>query len=80
MKLNLLSKKVVNSCKTCIKFSKPSPGPIVTFLKADNFNETMSLDLHQLEPGLWYMHMVDEFTKCSAAAIITSKSHCANIL
>ena len=58
---------------------KPSPGPIVAFSKVDDFNETMSLDLHHLQPGLWCMHMIDEFTKFSAAAIIASKSHCENI-
>ena len=70
--------KVVNSCKTCIKFRKPLPRPIVAFLKADDFNETVS-DLRQLQPGLWHVHIIDEFTKFSAAAIIMSKSHFRNI-
>ena len=71
--------KVVNLCETCIKFRKLLPQPIVAFLKVDDFNETVSLDLHQLQLGLWYMHMKDEFTKFSAAAIIASKIHGANV-
>ena len=48
-----LVKKVIDSCKTCIKFRKPKPRPIAAFSKADDFNETVSLDLHELKPGLW---------------------------
>ena len=77
--IKLIIKKVVNLYETCIKFRKPSPQTIVAFLKADDFNETVSLHLHQLQPGLWYMCMIDEFTKFSATAVITSKSHSANI-
>ena len=53
---------------------------IAAFSKTEDFNKIMSLDLHQLEPGLWCMHMIDEFTKFTAAAIINSKIHCANII
>ena len=74
-----LVKKVIDSCETCIKFRKPKPRPIVAFSKADDFNKTVSLDLHELKPGLWYFHMVDEFSRFSAAAIITNKSHCAKV-
>ena len=69
--IKLIVEKVVNLCETCIKFRKPSPRPIVAFSNADDFNDTVSPDLHQLQPGLWYMHMIDKFTKFSAAAIIT---------
>ena len=74
-----LVKKVIDSCKTCIKFRKPKLRPIVAFSKADDFNKTVSLDLRELKPGLWYFHMIDEFSRFSAAAIITNKSHCAKV-
>lgn len=61
-----LLKEVVHYCATCIKFKKPSSFPIVALSKADDFNETLSVDLHELKrgPKLWYMHMMDEFTRC----------------
>ena len=31
------------------------------------------MDLHQLEVNLWYMHVIDEFTRYSNAQIIRSK-------
>ena len=71
--IKLIIKKVVNLYETCIKFRKPSPQTIVAFLKADDFNETVLLHLHQLQPGLWYMCMIDEFTKFSATAVITKQ-------
>ena len=77
--IKFLVKKVIDSCETCIKFRKPKPRPIVAFSKADNFNKTVSLDLHELKPGLWYFHMIDKFSRFSAAAIITNKSHCAKV-
>ena len=34
--------RVVNLCETCIKFRKLLPQPIVAFLKADDFKETVT--------------------------------------
>ena len=72
-------KDVVNSCTTCIKFKKPSSRPIVGLSKAEDFNQTVSIDLDELKPKLWYMLMVDEFTRYSAAAIISTKTVTAKI-
>ena len=33
----------------------------------------ISMDLHQLEPNMWYMHIIDEFTRFSNAHIIRHK-------
>lgn len=29
--------------------------------------------LHELEPGVWYLHVIDHFTSFSAASIVTAK-------
>ena len=75
-----LVEKIIDSCETCIKFRKPKPRPIVAFSKADGFNKTVSLDLHELKPGLRYFHMIDGFSRFSAGAIITNKSHCPKVI
>ena len=62
-----------------MKFRKPKPRAIVAFSKADDFNKTVSLKLHELKPSLWYFHMIDEFSRFSAASIITNKSHSAKV-
>ena len=71
--LSTLIKDVVNSCTTFIKFEKPNSRPIVGVSKAEEFNQTISMDLQEIKPKLWYAHMVDEFTRYSAAAIISTK-------
>ena len=74
---NLLNPEL-SSCTTCFKFKKPSQ-PIVGLSKEEDFNQTVSVDFDKLNPKLWYMHMVEEFTRYSAAAIISTKTITAKI-
>lgn len=32
------------------------------------------MDLHELEPGVWYLHAIDHFTRFSAGSILTTKN------
>ena len=64
---------VIEWCKACQKFRKPHPKPVPAFTKLDSFNETLSLDLHELKPNLWYLQVADEFSRFSAAPLITNK-------
>ena len=66
-------KEVVDNCETCFKFQRPVPKPAVGFPLATDFNETVAVDLHELDTNKWYLHIIDEFTRFSAGAIITSK-------
>ena len=50
------------------------PRPAVGLPRAYDFNDTVAMDLHQLGPNLWYLHLIDEFCRFSNAAIIKSKS------
>ena len=61
---------VVQSCDTCIRFARGPPRPVVGLSKAKDFNEIISLDLHEINSGLYYFHMIDEFTRYSIAVII----------
>ena len=45
-------------------------------LRAEDFNQTVSADFHQLSTNLWYMHFVNEFTRHSAAVIVRKKVVC----
>ena len=55
--------KNVTKCNTCLQFKHSTTRPALAFLKADDFNQTISVDLHYLERNLWYLHMIDEFTR-----------------
>ena len=74
--INVLIEGIVNTCETCIKHinKNPVPRPVVTFSRVTDFNETVSLDLHELQPNVWYLHVIDEFTRYSNAGIVRSKN------
>lgn len=54
-------KDVVKNCETCIRYSEPKPA--VGLPMASAYNETVAVDLHELEPGVWYLHAIDHFTR-----------------
>ena len=66
--------KVVSHHQMCQQYKKPVPRSMVGFPKANYFNETVTMDLHQLGPNLWYLHLIDEFSRFSIDVIIKSKS------
>lgn len=76
--LSLLD-KIVSECPVCMKFRKPAPKPIVGYPLATDYNQTVALDLHQINKNTWYLHIIDEFSRYSAGCITKSKegSHIA---
>ena len=71
--MNLLS-EVIQKCEICVKNKRPPPRPAVGLPLATDFNEVVAVDLHEIEKSkLWYLHIIDEFTRFSSGAIITSK-------
>ena len=66
---------MVSNCSTCIRFKQPPARPVVGFCKGTDFNQTVSVDLKELVPHrLWYLHIIDEFTKFTNAVLINKKS------
>lgn len=65
--------RIVTDCETCQKHSKMKPRPAVGLPLASQHNETVAVDLHELEPGLWYLHIIDQFTRFSAGSVLTTK-------
>jgi hypothetical protein len=64
---------VTSKCDICLKHNKPPPKPAVGLPMASEFNETVAVDLHELGKSVWYLHIMDQFTRFSAGAIIRSK-------
>ena len=73
-RLKLCLETVVKSCDVCSQRTKPCPQPVVSLPLTSKFNEIVSMDLHQLGVKLWFFHIIDLFTRQSAAEIIRSKS------
>ena len=65
--------EVLKECDICMKFKQPSPKPVVSLPMSSEFNETVSVDLHELEKGTWYLHIIDLFTRFSAGSIVRTK-------
>ena len=47
--------------------------------KATEFNQTVSVDLHYLEPNTWYLHIIDKFSRFRNAVIIRKKDDSMNM-
>lgn len=69
---NILS-QVVDDCDFCARHKKTPSRPAVSLPMANDFNELVAVDLHQLEDRIWYLHIVDIFTRFSAGGIVRSK-------
>ena len=74
-KLSVILEEIVKKCEICDHFGRSKSNPVVSLPLASDFNEVVALDLHQLEskPGLWYLHVIDVFTRYSEAMLIQDK-------
>ena len=54
---------VVQSYDTCITFKWVPLGPALGLAKAKDFNETVSIDIHEINTRLYYFYIIDEFTR-----------------
>ena len=70
-----LEKEIIclsEKCEICKKFRKPSPKPVVSLPLAENFNETIAMDLKSYGK-VYFLVIVDVYTKFCAAAVINNK-------
>ena len=65
-------KDLDKGCEICMRYKRPSSRPVVVFSLANDFNETVAMDLKQFW-SVYILHMVDHATRYSPAAIISSK-------
>ena len=70
---HIILQQIVHDCDICQRYSKTSPKPAVGLPLASEYNETVAVDLHELEPGVWYLHVIDQFTRFSAGSIVRTK-------
>ncbi|CAC5382062.1 unnamed protein product [Mytilus coruscus] len=64
---------VCSKCIVCFKFQHPKPKPVVAFSHANDFNQIVAMDLHEIDHYFYYLHIIDLFSHLSAAAIIRRK-------
>ena len=71
-RLNKRVRDVEEACEICQTHKRVKPDPIVSFPRAQRFNQSVAIDLKQF--GKRYMlHLIDEFTRLSRTIVINSK-------
>ncbi|CAC5413707.1 unnamed protein product [Mytilus coruscus] len=68
-----LLRSVCENCDICMTNKRPSSKPVVGLPLTPEFNETVAVDLHELEHNVWYLHIIDEFTRFSAGSGMKTK-------
>jgi len=58
----IILQRIVNERKTFQRYSRTKPKPAVGLLLLRQYNETVVVNLHELQPDVWYLHIIDQFT------------------
>ena len=64
---------VSKHCLACQRFKKTPPVPVVSLPISTTFNEAVSMDLIVVKQGKYILHLIDMFTRYSAACVRNSK-------
>ena len=65
--------EVSNACNVCKRFKRAPAVPVVSLPLASDFNEVVAMDLIVLANGKYVLHLIDMFTRFSAACVRSSK-------
>ena len=70
--LMALVDNVSRECDVCKRFKRPPLRPIVSFPLANDFNETVAMDIKVIDSKL-VLHMIDHVTRYSSACVLRNK-------
>lgn len=69
----VILQEIVRDCDICQRYCKTKPRPAVGLPLASEYNETVAMDLHEMDPNVWYLHIIDHFTRFSVRSIVKTK-------
>ena len=64
---------ITSTCDICIKYKTIRPWLAVGLPMANDFNETVAMDLVNTGNKIWFIRLIDLFTQFSVAKTITTK-------
>ena len=64
---------IISKCIVCHRLQRPQAKPIVGFSHANDFNQIVAMDLHEIDHNFYYLHIIDLFSRLGATAIIRKK-------
>ena len=72
-KVPSIIKGICSNCAICHKLKRPPAKPIVGLAHANDFNQIVAMDLHEIYHHFYYLHIIDMFSHISAATIIRKR-------
>ena len=64
---------ICSKCEVSHQQKRPNAKQIEGFSHANDFNQVVAMDLHEIDHNLYYLHISDVFSRLSAAAVIRRK-------
>ena len=68
-----LLKEITEQCEICITYKRTPPTPKNCLPRAKSCNESVTVDLRMFKDGTYMLHMIDEFSRYSVGALVTTK-------
>ena len=68
--------KLVDKCDICLRYGRSALKPVAALPLSTEFNGCVAMDLHELTilgRNIWYFHIIDVFSRFSAAGIVRTK-------
>ena len=65
--------EITENCTICKRYKKTPSRPAVCLPLASRFKEAVAMDLKEFKPGIYFLHMIDLYTRFSLAKVIKRK-------
>ena len=66
---------ISENCEVCKRFKRTPSQPVVCMPLANKFNQVVAMDLKQFRDGIYFLHLIDLFSRFSLSQAITRKLH-----
>ena len=65
--------QISDNCNVCKRFKKTPARPVVCMPSANKFYQVIALDLKHFKDGVYFLHLIDLFSRFSLSQVITRK-------
>ena len=71
--VNEIIEQISDNCNVCKQFKKTRARPVVCMPLANKFNQVIAMDLKHFKDGVYFLHLIDLFSRFSLLQVITIK-------
>ena len=65
--------QISDNCNVCTRFKSTPARPVVCMPLANKFNQVIAMDLKHFKGGVYFLHLIDLFSRFSLSQVITRK-------